>query len=190
MSSERAELRALAHPTRVRIVELLRQHPSLTATECANMLHLTPKTCSFHLQTLAANGLVSEIAVSGRNRPWRLTSTTKDPTALTGTEIPTQPSPGPAARRTTRADDVRLRREESLLQGAADAIAGSAADAAWSAVATVHSHPTTMTPDELAAWCDDVERLTRRHVRRSAGAADPARVPVDLIFLGAPPALP
>ncbi len=80
-----------------------------------------------------------------------------------------------------------MRREETLLADAADAIAAASTNPAWAAAAVVHSHPATMTPEELAAWCDDVERLTRRHVRRSAGEpSDPTRQPVDLTFFGAP----
>src|SRR4051812_7753074 len=79
--SPRAALRATAHPTRNRILELLRERPSMTATECAGILHLTPKTCSYHLQTLASSGLIEEVPTPGRNRPWRLIAADPIPAA-------------------------------------------------------------------------------------------------------------
>jgi DNA-binding transcriptional ArsR family regulator len=169
MSSDVASLRALAHPTRTRIVELLRERTSITATECAGILHLTPKTCSYHLSTLASSGMIEEIPMAGRNRPWRLV-----PGAV----------PGAAATPSPERRSVRARREESLLDGAVAAIA--AAPAEWAEAVTVHLRVATMTPDELAAWADEVERVTSRHVRR-AGSADAAgRIPVHLVFVGYP----
>jgi predicted ArsR family transcriptional regulator len=175
MSSDVAAMRALAHPTRVQILDLLRAHSSLTATACATILHLTPKTCSYHLQTLATHGFVSEIAVSGRNRPWQLTDRA-DQTSQTA--LPARPA---------RTDAVRIRRDESLLDDAADAIASAASSDDWAEAATIHSRVATMTPEEMQAWYDDVERLTRRHLRRAADpAGESARVPVQLMFLGFP----
>jgi DNA-binding transcriptional ArsR family regulator len=171
--SHRATLRATAHPTRNRILELLRERPSMTATECAGILHLTPKTCSYHLQTLASSGLIEEVATPGRNRPWRLVAA--DPI------LPAQvASAGAAGARKA----VRRRREESLLDVAADAI--PAAPPGWTDAVTVHKRVATMTVDELTAWYDEVERVTSRHVRKSSIPDGTPRLPVDLIFVGYP----
>ena len=169
MPSDVAALRALAHPTRTRIVALLRERASMTATECAGILHLTPKTCSYHLATLASSGLIEEIPMAGRNRPWRLT-----PDALATTD-----APAPIPRRS-----VRDRREESLLDAAAAAI--GAAPAGWTEAATIHVRVATMTPDEVAAWCEEVERVTSRHVRRSGRPDVAGRAAVELMFVGFP----
>jgi predicted ArsR family transcriptional regulator len=170
MSSEVTSLRALAHPTRQQIVELLHERPSMTATECAGVLHLSPKTASYHLQTLASSGFVEEVPVPGRNRPWRLVA----PAA------PEQPATG----RSLARKSVRERREESLLDGAADAITG--VSGAWTETATVHTRVATMTPAEVDAWVDEIERVTSRHVRRSATPDGTARVAVRLLFCGFP----
>jgi hypothetical protein len=138
----------------------------MTATECAGILHLTPKTCSYHLLTLASSGLIEEVPVAGRNRPWRLV-----PGAVGATPQPPRRS-------------VRARREESLLGGATLAI--SAAPAEWAEAVTVHLRVATMTPDELAAWCDEVERVTSRHVRRAGVPEGAGRKPVQLVFVGYP----
>jgi DNA-binding transcriptional ArsR family regulator len=165
-----AALRAVAHPTRTRILALLRERPSMTATECAGVLHLTPKTCSYHLLTLAAGGLIEEVSSPGRNRPWRL----RTPSAA--------PAPAPAA----APRSVRLRREEALLAGAIEVIAQ--APPAWADAVTVHLRVATMSPAEVAAWCEDIERVTTRHVRRSAIPDGTERSPVHLLFFGHPTA--
>jgi predicted ArsR family transcriptional regulator len=179
MSSEKlAEMRALAHPTRVAIVGLLRQHAALTATQCANALGLSAKTCSYHLQTLAAAGLVTEQAAGGRNRPWKLAGDSAD----------TDADPLRQAREKTRA--ARVRRDEAILGHAVEAVTHVADDPEWSPAATVYTRVTSMSAKELQAWGEDVERLTRRHVRRAAQATeigeDAERVPVQLMFYGFP----
>lgn len=71
LSDPRA-LRAVAHPARLAILELLQQRESATATECAEYAGLSPSACSYHLRTLAKWGLVEEAGGGrGRERPWR-----------------------------------------------------------------------------------------------------------------------
>lgn len=67
-------LRALAHPTRLALVGLLRIHGSLTATSAGQILGLNSGNCSFHLRQLARFGLVEEVDVPGRSKPWRATA--------------------------------------------------------------------------------------------------------------------
>jgi DNA-binding transcriptional ArsR family regulator len=65
-------LRAMAHPTRMDLLELLAREGELTATEAGNILGLSPANCSFHLRQLAKYGFVEEARGGvGRNRPWR-----------------------------------------------------------------------------------------------------------------------
>lgn len=67
------DLRALSHPLRVKIMELLAREGPLTATEAATELGATPANCSFHLRLLARHGFVEEAEGGvGRQRPWRL----------------------------------------------------------------------------------------------------------------------
>ena len=48
-----AALRALAHPARLDLLDLLRVHERLTAAECARLLGTSTKSCSYHLGILA-----------------------------------------------------------------------------------------------------------------------------------------
>ena len=68
-------LRALAHPTRLELVGLLRRRGPLTATKAAELLGESSGSTSFHLRQLAKYGLVEEAGGGeGRERPWRATA--------------------------------------------------------------------------------------------------------------------
>jgi DNA-binding transcriptional ArsR family regulator len=68
-------LRALAHPTRLALVGLLRREGPLTATRAAEFLGESSASCSFHLRQLAKYGLVEEAGGGhGREKPWRATT--------------------------------------------------------------------------------------------------------------------
>lgn len=68
-------IRALAHPVRVELMELLLREGPLTATQAADLLGDSPGNMSWHLQTLAKYGYVEEAGGGrGRARPWRLVS--------------------------------------------------------------------------------------------------------------------
>ncbi|RBM20260.1 helix-turn-helix domain-containing protein [Streptomyces sp. PT12] len=68
-------LRAYAHPTRMRLVGLLRIRGPLTATQAADLLGQSVASCSYHLRMLAKYGLVEEAdGGTGREKPWRATA--------------------------------------------------------------------------------------------------------------------
>ncbi|ROP44256.1 helix-turn-helix protein [Streptomyces sp. PanSC9] len=65
-------MRAVAHPTRLALLEALARREPLTATEAAQMVGESPTNCAFHLRTLAKYGFVEEAGGgTGRSRPWR-----------------------------------------------------------------------------------------------------------------------
>lgn len=68
-------MRALAHPLRLDLIEVLALLGPATAAACARQLGSTQALCSFHLRQLAKYGFVEQAADSGdrRERPWRLT---------------------------------------------------------------------------------------------------------------------
>ena len=68
-------LRAVAHPTRLRLIALLRRFGPLTATQAGARIGESPSSCSFHLRSLAKYGLVEEAGGGrGRERPWQATA--------------------------------------------------------------------------------------------------------------------
>jgi predicted transcriptional regulator len=73
--SDARTLRALTHPVRVALIEVLTWAGPLTATEAGERIGESPTTCSFHLRQLAKYGFVEEAGGGrGRSRPWRITN--------------------------------------------------------------------------------------------------------------------
>jgi DNA-binding transcriptional ArsR family regulator len=71
--SDARELRALAHPVRMELYEVLALHDSLTATQASKLVGGSPSSVAYHLRTLAKYGYVEETNDgTGRERPWRL----------------------------------------------------------------------------------------------------------------------
>lgn len=79
-------LRAYAHPIRMKLVGLLRTEGPLTATRAGELLGESSGTTSFHLRQLAKYGLVEEAGGgTGREKPWRATTTSTDWAMTAGT---------------------------------------------------------------------------------------------------------
>lgn len=71
--SDARELRALAHPVRMELYELLALRHSLTATQASKIVGGSPTSVAYHLRTLARYGYVEEAeGGTGRERPWRI----------------------------------------------------------------------------------------------------------------------
>jgi DNA-binding transcriptional ArsR family regulator len=68
-----AGLRALSHPTRLKMLMLLRLEGAQTATQLARRLALNTGATSYHLRRLAEHGFIEEDAGRGdaRDRWWR-----------------------------------------------------------------------------------------------------------------------
>ena len=63
-----ADLKAVAHPLRVRMLALLRRHGPATATELAHRLDTESGSTSYHLRILARHGFVAEAPPDPRGR--------------------------------------------------------------------------------------------------------------------------
>jgi DNA-binding MarR family transcriptional regulator len=82
---------AWTHPARQIILqELYEGKKTLTATECADLVGLTPSAVSYHLRALEKWGLAerADVSADGRERPWRATAD----------QINIHPPAGPAGR--------------------------------------------------------------------------------------------
>lgn len=72
--TEPAQMRALAHPLRLRLLGLLRTDGPSTATALAERLGVSPALASYHLRQLASHGFIEEapdLARDGKERWWR-----------------------------------------------------------------------------------------------------------------------
>ena len=73
--SDPQAMRALTHPVRLALLEVLNLEGQLTATQAGELIGEPPNTCSFHFRQLAKYGFVEEAGPApGRSRPWRLTT--------------------------------------------------------------------------------------------------------------------
>lgn len=72
-------MRALAHPLRIRLLEVVAVHGPLTAARCAEFVKQSPANCSFHLRTLAEHGYIERApGATGRDRPWQIVDVRQD----------------------------------------------------------------------------------------------------------------
>jgi DNA-binding transcriptional ArsR family regulator len=66
-------LQALAHPTRLALLEAIGLGGAMTATQASAAVGESPTACAYHLRMLAKLGFVEEAGGGrGRERPWRL----------------------------------------------------------------------------------------------------------------------
>ena len=65
-------MRALAHPLRLTLFELVMREGTLTSAEASELTGESTGSCSFHLRQLAKYGFIEEAPRNkGRARPWR-----------------------------------------------------------------------------------------------------------------------
>jgi hypothetical protein len=160
-------LRAIAHPKRLALLELLLVEGSATATRCAQVLGDTPSSWSFHLRTLARYKLVEEPpGREGRRRPWRLASLAQSWSNL---------GPDPESREAAdELDQVFVQREVARILTWLRT--RRAYPERWQRGAHVAGVIAYLTPDELTELGEELGRLLLRHSDR---LTDPARRPED-----------
>jgi DNA-binding transcriptional ArsR family regulator len=172
-------LRALAHPARMEIWQFLGLEGPATATECAEVVGLSPSACSYHLRTLAQYGFVEEdlaSAADGRQRPWRA--------RILSFSVPDGPGIKPATRvagrwldETVRAQSEELRDKYLERQ--------SEYPARWQEALGRLSDVLHLTPEELIALRTRLIETFGEYRRLSRGdrpaGAQRVQVSVDLI---------
>lgn len=70
--SDAKALRAMAHPVRWKLLEIVKREGTATATQCAQETGESVATCSYHLNMLAKYDFVEHAeGGQGREKPWR-----------------------------------------------------------------------------------------------------------------------
>jgi Helix-turn-helix domain len=160
-------LRAIAHPKRLALLELLLVEGVATATRCAQVLGDSPSSWSFHLRTLARYKLVEEApGGAGRRRPWRLASLGQSWSSI-GADLEPQ-------RAADELDQVLVQREVARILTWLRT--RRAYPERWQRGAHVAGTIAYLTPDELTELGEELGRLLLRHSDR---LTDPARRPQD-----------
>jgi DNA-binding transcriptional ArsR family regulator len=159
-------MRALAHPIRIALLEVLADAGQLTATEAGEKLGESPANASFHLRQLAKYGFVEEAeGGTGRKRPWKLKQL-----GLRFTDVHEDPETAGAARALDRMFRARsLARAERALEER------HAWPEEWRAVTGTNQLRFWLTPEELKQLDADILELAldRFGERRSGTAPRP-----------------
>jgi DNA-binding transcriptional ArsR family regulator len=171
-------MRALAHPTRIELMELVAREGELTATAAANMLGLSPANCSFHLRQLGKYGFLEEARPGpGRVRPWRIGSVQHSWDEL-GVDAEADAA---ASALTTVVLDRDLDRLRDWL-GRQRTAAPEWRNAAFMSEALLY-----VTPEELEAIGEGIVELVQPYVERVAPERRPeGSAPVHVLAVGFP----
>jgi DNA-binding transcriptional ArsR family regulator len=174
-------MRALAHPARLALLEHLGDGGPATATECAQVVDLSPSAVSYHLRALARAGLVEEAPGrgDGRERLWRRTS---DRFSIS---IEGSPDLDPEVREARQEmmesllsrDEVRARRYLGRIDAEPEE---------WQDLAMFMSSTLVVTAAELKALGTAVQELFGPYRRRSRPEAPPGARQVAAVFRAFP----
>ena len=165
-------MRAMAHPLRVQLMELIVRDGEITATRAAELLGESPGNMSWHLQTLAKYGFVEEAGDGrGRRRPWRLTSDSLS--FETGTADDGPAAAGEALERTF-AERTYAQLREWWSRSATY-------PRKWRRAAFMTDSVTYLTAPELRAILDEIQAIHDRYRGRDdVGQRPPGALPVRL----------
>ena len=176
--SDAKTMRALAHPVRLELLELIRRDGETTATRAAEALGESPGNMSWHLQTLARYGFIEEAdGGKGRSRPWRITSDVSH-ISTTGADQSTVAAGKALAGLML---DARVERWRAWL-AAADSYSEE-----WQKAAPTISSMTYLTSAELQQITDELVELLSRFTERLDPEQRPkGTLPVQLTAFGYP----
>ncbi|MFD0021769.1 ArsR/SmtB family transcription factor [Streptomyces sp. NPDC058382] len=159
--SDPQAMRALAHPVRLAILDHLRRHGPATATQLAPDVGATPSVTSWHLRHLAGFGLVrdSEPGPDRRQRRWEAVA------RGFRFEMPRDPADeeGRSAARVL-SQQMFLHHAELPSRWAAEV--EPALEPEWQRLAGLAGTRVVVSPEELAAIEDGIERLLAPYVTR------------------------
>lgn len=157
-------LQALAHPTRLALMEAIALSGTLTATQASEVVGESPTACAYHLRVLGRLDLIEEAGRGpGRERPWRL--------AQSSVSI-TDDSDDPAVEQAARAlSTVVIERFIDRIRAFELARPGFPEDVRT--VTGAHQSIVFATPAEMARLREQLSELLAPYLNR----ADPAQRP-------------
>jgi predicted transcriptional regulator len=172
-------MRAVAHPVRIALLEVLGTEGPLTATQAGELIGESPTTCSFHLRQLAKYGFIEEVAgVAGRKRPWRLVHT-----GMSYSDVSDDPETRLAATALSRVlHDFYLDRLKEGLDLRRDV------STEWQKTTGASEFLLYVTPDELRAIDESLTGLIRQYVERIGNPKKRPKgsIPIELLFFAYP----
>jgi hypothetical protein len=179
-------LRALSHPLRWKLIELLRLEESATATRCADLTGESVASCSYHLGILAKYGFVEPADPGpGREKPWRV--------AVRQLSVSTEGLDPETALTAETVKEIYLDHELGRMKEAYRR--GDREPEPWRGLTGTRSRNAYLTPEEFTRIRDEIHAVIERYAGRDedATARPPDARPVRVMFasylpLPAPPA--
>jgi hypothetical protein len=151
------ELRALAHPLRLALLDLLMSFGEQTAAGCARAVGSTTSNCSYHLRALGRAGFVVRAdSADGRERPWRATAT-----GLSYGRGAAELAPG-ATEAALALDELALTRAEELTREARRR--NDRLPPEWRSAEAYHDFGLRLTAAELAELTARIDALVRPYI--------------------------
>ena len=171
--SDVRELRALAHPLRLALLDHLMSLGEQTAAQCAGAIGSTTSNCSYHLRALGRAGFVERVESSdGRERPWRAVAT-----GLTFGPADGQESAA-VAEAALVLDELSLERQEELTRRARRR--HDAQPKPWRSAEAFHEYGLSITATELEHLTRQIDDLVRPFIAmtrdRAPAEAEAARL--------------
>lgn len=153
MELDAGRLKALAHPLRIQLLELLRTYGPATATELAQRIEQTTSgTTSWHLRRLAEHGFVREAPEqpNGRERRWEAAHqvTSLDPATMLAPE-----------NRIASVEFLQHVLDAQISWIRAWLAELHTADPAWVQASLFHDRLLRLSPDRLAALGAELQRV-------------------------------
>ena len=158
-------LRALAHPLRWQLIDLIGSETTATATRCAEVLGESVASCSYHLGILGKYGYIELVpGQTGKEKPWRLASQQQD---MDPSGLDTEGALAAEAAAQAFLDHELARIKQRLNSLGLE-------PEPWRAASGLIGSTTWMTAEELRDITDQLKQLLLTHSER---AADPASRP-------------
>lgn len=171
-------MRALAHPLRLAILELIHERGTANATECSREVDASPQTCSYHLRALGRWGLIRKVeSPDGRETRWERAS--RAIMFSSGDEE----SPGYAAASAALKASVLARDERLVAEYLAHEreLSGE-----WRDAATFSSGFIQLTVEELEDVTRRVQEITKQFATRTKSDRPDGARRVDVMFRAIP----
>ncbi len=164
-----AGLRALSHPTRLKMLMLLRLEGPATATQLAQQLKLNTGAASYHLRQLAEHGFIEEDTERGdaRDRWWKAAHES------TRADLDSRASDEDAESAEAYLHTVALMYTETLMQHAEER---RYLPAPWQTASTTSDWHLRLTPKRAEQLVDSAGEADRRLDRTRTARSVPAPV--------------
>lgn len=157
---EPAQLRALAHPLRLRLLGLLRTEGPATASVLGERLGVSPALASYHLRQLGSHGFIEEAAELGTDAKQRWWRAAHERTSWKTAEFLDSPE-RLAAEQTLGREVIRVMAE----QGSRWVSDASTWSKEWIDAADMSDWILELTPGELRELRGELHRIVERRAK-------------------------